>query len=306
MRVDQAVRVRAPAKVNLTLRVLGVRADGYHELRTTFQSIARYDTLTFVPERGPFRIDCDEASCPGDRTNLVWQAAERLWRAMGRRGAPRDVRVRLQKTIPLQAGLGGGSSDAAATLRALSVLWRSRLRDADLHVIGTALGADVPYFLEGGTVLGVGRGDRLFLLAEPPAAWVAVVVPGFGVSTRSAYAWWDAAAGASLGPAQPGGTEGWPIPAADRGNDLQAPVASRHPEIRRLLRELGRHGASYAAMSGSGSAVFGVFDSRAGAAGAAEALARGRRRTFVARTLNRREYARQAKPHPLPVRSRSV
>src|SRR4029079_274972 len=119
-----ANRVRAFAKINLSLRVLGTRPDGYHELRTIFQSIALHDTLTIRASRGPFRLTCDDPNCPSDYTNLIWRAAERLWKAAGRRGAPRDLAIDLAKRIPLEAGLGGGSSDAAAALRVLGRMWR--------------------------------------------------------------------------------------------------------------------------------------------------------------------------------------
>ena len=118
-----------------------------------------------------------------------------MWAASGRRGALRDVEVRLTKRIPLQAGLGGGSSDAAAALRALGSLWR--VKDAALREIAATLGADVPYFLEGGTVLGLDRGDLLFPLVDHPAAWVTLVLPAFGVSTADAYRWWDEEAGSA-------------------------------------------------------------------------------------------------------------
>ena len=120
------MRVRAHAKINLSLRVLGVRADGYHELRTVFQSIALHDTLTIRRARGPFRLTMDDPACPSDETNLIWRAAERLWTASGRRGAPRDVAIDVAKRIPMQAGLGGGSSDAAAALQALGAIVADR------------------------------------------------------------------------------------------------------------------------------------------------------------------------------------
>src|SRR5437773_3890901 len=145
-----AVRVSAYAKINLSLRVLGVRLDGYHELRTIFQSIALHDTLTARVRRGPFALQCDDPKCPADETNLVWRAAEQVWAASGRGGTMRDVEVRLTKRIPLEAGLGGGSSDAAAALRVFGSLWR--VKDGPLRDIAATLGADVPYFLEGGTV----------------------------------------------------------------------------------------------------------------------------------------------------------
>src|SRR5438034_4818861 len=149
------VTVKAFAKINLTLRVLGVRADGYHDLRTMFQSVSLHDTLTFCSARGAFGIECDDPGCPTDRTNLVWRAAEAVWRAAGHRGRPTDVQVRIVKRIPLQAGLGGGSSDAAATIRGLASLWHVDLASGGLHAIARTLGADVPFFLKGGTALGL-------------------------------------------------------------------------------------------------------------------------------------------------------
>ena len=187
----RAVRVRAFAKINLALRVVGVRADGYHELLTTFQSLALHDTLTFTVVRGPFHIACDDPACPVDRTNLVWRAADEIWRAAGRRGEPGGVRVHIEKRIPLAAGLGGGSSDAAASLRALSSLWGVELGEDRLRRIAAGLGADVPYFLEGGTALGVGRGDVLFPLIDWPASWIVLLLPDFGVSTVDAFRWFD-------------------------------------------------------------------------------------------------------------------
>src|SRR5471030_624639 len=106
---NSVMRVQAFAKINLSLRVLGARDDGYHELRTIFQSIALHDTLTIRAIRGPFQLTCDDPACPADETNLIWRAADRMWKAAGRRGALRDVAIHLDKQIPMQAGLGGGS-----------------------------------------------------------------------------------------------------------------------------------------------------------------------------------------------------
>ena len=276
-----AMRVRAFAKINRSLRVLATRSDGYHELRTIFQSIALHDTLTIRRARGRFQLTCDDPACPTDGTNLIARAAEQLWHAAGRRGAPRDVAIDLEKKIPMQAGLGGGSSDAAAALRALAARWR--VGQSQVRTVAAALGADVPYFLEGGSVLGLERGDLLFRLADPPPAWVVLVIPDFGVSTSEAFAWFDATA--------PG--KG----AAARGelvNDLEAPVAARHPEIGRIISALRRAGASQAAMSGSGSAVFGLFPSRPGAIRAAARLRSRAQKTLVTRTLNHQKYQRLA------------
>jgi 4-diphosphocytidyl-2-C-methyl-D-erythritol kinase len=269
------MRVRAFAKINRSLRVLGIRSDGYHELRTIFQSIALHDTLTIRARPGAFALTCDDPACPTDETNLVARAAAALWRAAGRRGAPRDVAIDLQKRIPMQAGLGGGSSDAAAALRALAQRWR--VGEAKVRVTAAALGADVPYFLEGGAVLGLERGDLLFRLVEPPPHWVVLVLPGFGVSTKDAFAWFDRDRRRN-------------DVAQELVNDLQAPVAARHPEIARVIAALRRSGASHAAMSGSGSAVFGLFCAHETAVQAARRLKSASRRTLVTRTLNHQKY----------------
>src|SRR5262244_1191420 len=168
------MRVRAFAKINLSLRVLGTRADGFHELQTIFQSISLHDTLTIRRARGPLRLTCDDPACPADETNLIWRAADRVWKAARRRGAPSDLTIRVRKRIPLSAGLGGGSSDAAAAIRAFARLWH--VDDRHARAIGRELGADVPYFFEGGTVLGLERGDLLFPLLDRPRAWVVLVV----------------------------------------------------------------------------------------------------------------------------------
>ena len=311
----RAIRMRAFAKINLLLRVLGSRPDGYHELRTVFQSLALHDTLTFRPATGALRISCNEAACPTDATNLVWRAAERVWRAAGRRGAPREAEVHIVKRIPIEAGLGGGSSDAAAAVRALAALWRVDLGDDRMREVAASLGADVSYFLEGGTVLGLERGDLLFPLQDVAPAWVVLVIPPFGVSTKDAYGWWDEHVEGRerrLRPVRrpsPRGRSarewGWgPTSTGNDGstarvirlighelrNDLEEPVTARHPEIARLVNALRRHGAIHAAMSGSGSAVFGLFERRTDAAAAADVFPRRGRRVIVTRTVNRSRY----------------
>jgi 4-diphosphocytidyl-2-C-methyl-D-erythritol kinase len=284
---SRVVRVRAPAKINLTLRVDARRADGYHDLRTVFQAVALHDTLTFEVVPGPFRLECNDPACPTDATNLVWRAAQALWKAGGRRGTARDVRVRIVKRIPAQAGLGGGSSDAAATLGALARLWRLALSPERRLAVAAGLGADVPFFLTGGTALGIGRGDRLFLLPDLPPAWVAIACPAFGVSTKDAYTWLDEDRAMGRRPRAASIPDAFSRmwPPGELGNDLEPPVRRRHPAIGRLVRALMRKGAVYAAMSGSGSAVFGLFPSEGGARAAARALQTPACRTFVTRTL---------------------
>lgn len=293
----RVTRVRAFAKINRSLRVLGVRPDGYHDLRTTFQTLALCDTLSFVEGPGLFEIQCDDPGCPVDRTNLVWRAAELMWHASGRRGRLEGLQVRVAKRIPMLAGLGGGSSDAAATLRGLNAVWRVGAVEADLLSLAATLGADVPFFLVGGMALGLERGDVLFPLEERPAAWVVLVLPGFGVSTKDAYGWLDRASAeerrrrAGRRPARKALD-----PYEEEGNDLEGPVAARHPAISRIVRKLRREGATCAAMSGSGSAVFGLFGARAPAESAAVAVAGAGRQVVVTRTLSRRRYRSLARP----------
>jgi 4-diphosphocytidyl-2-C-methyl-D-erythritol kinase len=291
-RSNGAVRVRALAKINLSLRVLGTHADGYHELRTTFQSLALHDTLTLTPTRGPLTLTADDPGCPSDRTNLVWQAAERLWRDDRRRGRPSGVTMHLDKRIPMQAGLGGGSSDAAAALRGLARVWKMRVSDGDLHRLAAGLGADVAYFLRGGSALGVGRGEVLFPLEDRPSAIVVLVIPDFGVSTKDAYRWWDE----SHDPAVVSSQSGWTVAGGEQGNDLERPVAARHPEVSKIVKRLRALGAAEAAMSGSGSAVFGLFPNESAAFLAADALASRSRRVTITRTVGRREYQRLSAP----------
>src|SRR5687768_4939116 len=157
----RSVNLPAFAKINLDLRVLGSRPDGFHDLKTVFQSLALFDNVTVTTRRGPFTVTCDEPDIPTDRRNLVWKAASLLHRvSTGKGSAPRDIAIDLRKRVPAQAGLGGGSSDAAMTLLALNALWKLDLDLATLTRIGARLGADVPYFLVGGTALGLGRGDE--------------------------------------------------------------------------------------------------------------------------------------------------
>ncbi len=288
-RVGRVVRAKAFAKINLSLRVLGTRPDGYHEVRTTLQSLALHDTLTFTERSGPFQIVCDNPACPVDANNLVWRAAERMWRVAGHRRALTGLSVRIAKKIPMQAGLGGGSSDAAAAIRALAAWWRIDVDGRRVRQIAAGLGADVPFFLHGGTALGVGRGDVLVPIPDALKAWVVLVLPAFGVSTAEAYRWWDEDQGMARGPSHALGASptGW-------SNDLEPPVARRHPQIARIGKTLMRHGASHAAMSGSGSVVFGLFTSRAIAEAAAAAVG-GSCRVLMTSTMNRAKHEKETR-----------
>lgn len=289
-----AVRVRAFAKVNLVLRVLGRRPDGYHEVRTILQSVALHDTLTFEPRRGALQIDCDTPGVPLDDRNLVWKALALVHqRVRGGSGTPSGLRVTIVKRIPSEAGLGGGSSDAAAALLAASALWRLSLDLPTLARLAGHLGADVPFFLAGGTALGSGRGDDVSPLPEPPVSSLVILKPHFGVSTAAAYRWVDDDQRLTSRRGRRRLPSGWPRWATEATNDMEAPVARRQPGIRRAVRALTRAGADYAAMSGSGSAVFGVFSDHAGARRAELQLAAGEWTVLRTRTLGRAAVARE-------------
>lgn len=288
------LRLPAFAKINLDLRILGVRADGYHDLRTVFQSLALADEVHIRRTRTPFALSCDTAGVPLDERNLVWKAASLLWRtSKDARGGPRGVHVHLVKRIPAEAGLGGGSANAAVALLALNRLWSLGLDLPTLSRIGARLGADVPFFLVGGTALGLGRGDDIYPLVDLPRVHVVVVRPAFGVSTAEAYGWFDAQPRPRSRPAPRPAPPGWPAWAASLGNDLEPPVVRHHPAIGRIRQTLLKAGAVAAAMSGSGSAVFGLFEDAATAARTADALARPGWTVVATRTLSRAEYHRR-------------
>ena len=282
------------AKVNLDLRILGVRPDGYHDLRTVFQSLALADIVTISNGRGPLTLTCDDPQVPTDRRNLAWKAASLLWReARLAHGEPRNVVIHLQKRIPAEAGLGGGSADAAVTLIGLNRLWKLGLDGASLSRLGARIGADVPFFLVGGTALGLGRGDDIYPLADMPKVYVVLIRPGFGVSTVEAYRWYDEeirhprkpATGKPMPPS-------WPAWASALRNELEPPVVRHHPTIARIRQMLMDAGAVTAAMSGSGSAVFGLFERAEAARRTARDLARPGWLVVATRTLNRYEYQR--------------
>ena len=288
------LRVRACAKINLSLGVGPARHDGYHQVRTVLQAIDLHDTLTFTARPGPFTIVCAEPGIPTDSRNLIWKAAFELSRITGLPGVE-GIEVRLQKRIPAEAGLGGGSSDAAATLRALSVLWKLKLDAAALASVARLVGADVPYFLVGGAAFGSGRGDDLLPLADIRPFHVVIAKPSFGVSTPAAYAWFDEDGGVQ---AASRALAAWPEALLSVRNDLEPPVTRRHPYVAELVARLEEQGADAAAMSGSGSAVFGLFSTPARAAKAAKTCAAAGASVIRARTLGRKEYNRQAALSP--------
>jgi 4-diphosphocytidyl-2-C-methyl-D-erythritol kinase len=292
----RALVLRPTAKINLMLRV-GVRQpDGYHDVRTLMQSIGLSDTLTFTPRKGPFALQTRAPGVPTDESNLVWRAADALWQSAGRPGAPRDVHVRLEKVIPPAAGLGGGSSDAAAALLGLNAIWDLRRPRRELMRLAASLGADVPFFLQCGTALCIGRGDEVYPVDDAARMGIIVIKPSFGVSTADAYHWLDddrAGSSPVMHEREPREIEiGWQTGPVLVVNDLEAPVARRHPGIVEMIDACIREGAMAAAMSGSGSAVYGVFP-EAVANRAAKRLNRPDWLVLLTRTVPRHEAARR-------------
>ena len=273
----------APAKLNLGLRVLRRRPDGFHDLETAFLPLAWADRLT-ADHDASLRLACSDPDLPADGNNLVLRAALALadWAGIAPRAA-----LTLDKRLPYGAGLGGGSSDAAAALRLLAGLWRLDVPAPALHALAAGLGSDVPFFLGGAPALATGRGERLELLVRDDGTpwrcpfWLVVAVPPVHVSTAEAYGLVvpDDGLRPSLRAAiLSDNLARW---RREIANDFEAPIAAHHPAIGHALEALRTSGAGYAAMSGSGSAVFGAFDDALRAAAAAERLAGAGCRTWA-------------------------
>jgi len=288
------LRVSAFAKVNLRLDVLGRRADGYHELRTVFQSITLHDTLRLERTRRPgiqleIRGDAGLAQSPA-KENLAWRAANALRRELRLSGG---VRIELEKRIPVGRGLGGGSSDAAAALVGLLRLTRRHIAPERLLAIAASLGADVPFFLFGGRALGTSRGDEIYPLPEIGPRTIVVVSPRqIAVNTREAYGWLDRRL-TKVPPISKLWTFCalcWSSQGGGLSNDFEAPVFRRHPRLARIRRALLRAGAAEATLAGSGSAVFGVFQTPAQARRSARQFPEDQ--VFLCSTLSRKAHAR--------------
>jgi 4-diphosphocytidyl-2-C-methyl-D-erythritol kinase len=288
--MKKCVRLSAFAKVNLHLRVLGRRPDGYHELRTVFQAVSLHDTLKLCFSRRPgIRLTIDDPSLPAGPENLVYRAIDAIGCELGFRGG---IDAELEKRIPVGRGLGGGSSDAAAALIGILRLTRKKLPLPKLIEIAASLGADVPFFLFGGRALGVNRGDEIYPLPDMPRRSVVVVSPrSIAVPTKEAYRWLSAELTNRAEPPNIWGfcTLCW-SPPGQLSNDFEGPVFRRYPELENLRDGLLGAGAAEAALAGSGSAVFGVFRSPAQARRAAGKFTEDS--AFVAETLSREEYGR--------------
>lgn len=284
------IHVTAPAKVNLILRVLARRPDGYHDLWSLMQTVALEDhlTLRLKPDSVGIRIETDQPSLPTDRRNLIYRAAERVL-AEAHVASGLDIAVR--KRIPVSAGLGGGSSDAAATIAGLNRLLALGWPAEKMARVSEELGSDVPFFFFAPSAVVQGRGERVARLALAGERWVVLVHPGFPIETRWAYERLAAsrAAVAPLsetlqnlsGPTPVSWDEVIPL----MENDFEPALAPSHPELGEIKRALLQHGAEAALLSGSGATVFGVFKDENSAV---------RAETAVGRVRGRRAYAVRA------------
>ena len=276
------VEEKACAKVNLTLSVGEKRPDGYHEVETVMTGVGLHDTVTLYRNAGPWdKLECDPPVTERAGDNLCMKALRVFFEEFGPK---KDfVTIRLEKTIPTQAGLGGGSSDAAAVLRALRTLYAPQMIDGQLEEMAARLGSDVPFFIRGGTALATGRGEKLAALPDMPPCWLVIVKPEESHSTAAMYAAIDNMPQRVSGDSRAvrEGLEKGDLSAvaAGLGNDFQQvlPEDSAVPAIVEALRQ---RGALNAQMSGSGSAVFGLFRRREEAEAAAETLKETYPRTF--------------------------
>ncbi|MFQ5816971.1 MAG: 4-(cytidine 5'-diphospho)-2-C-methyl-D-erythritol kinase [Terriglobia bacterium] len=285
------LRLPAFAKINLGLELLGRRSDGYWEIATFYQTVGLCDRLRLRLRRAAdIRLRVEPAALPADSRNLVWRA---LALARRRFGIRQGVEVELKKNIPVARGLGGGSSDAAAALIGLLRLVRRQVELTELARLGARLGADAPFFFLGGRALGVGRGDEVYALDDLPKTYCLLVCPAQAIPTRRAYAWVPSVSGLTLRRRASilCGSSRMPGCPWGMGNDFEAVVFPRFPELARIKRQLAAGGAQVTALSGSGSTVFGLFRQRA-------AVLQARRRcpagatVLLTETLSRARYAR--------------
>jgi 4-diphosphocytidyl-2-C-methyl-D-erythritol kinase len=292
------VRIPAFAKINLRLDILGKRADGFHELRTIFQTISLHDEIRLRASRRPgitLTVRGNETlSAEPVQKNLVYRAVDTVRRELKLHGG---VEIELKKTIPTGRGLGGGSSDAAAAMLGYLRLKQEKLSAAKMLELAASLGADVPFFLLGGRALGVSRGDEIYPLADVPKLHILVVAPrDIHVPTPDAFRWVKAKPlGLTKGAVNPKLAKfcalSWSAQGSGLSNDFEGPVFRRYPRLERIKWALLQRGASEASLAGSGSAVFGVFPSPAMARRAAVGFPHDQ--TFVCETLSRERYARR-------------
>jgi len=322
--------VRSFGKINIGLKIGRRREDGFHELRTIYQTIAIADLIKVEVGRGVgIEIACKDPRVPLDESNTCYRMAERVLRALKTRG---KVRISIEKNLPVQGGLGAASSNAVATMLALERALKRELPAAERLRLAAEVGSDVPLFLVGGTVLGIGRGEQVYPLEDLPSLPCVIATPSVAVSTPAAFADWDrkVESTASSKLTEHEGSDkielfshsvfewlsgsnysptGVPGKAGDRaeallldlvrtgmGNDFESVVFPKYPVIREVKRALERSGAKYVSLSGSGSAVYGLFADQQTASRAAKSLNDKDVPAVATETLTRLSYWKEMFP----------
>ncbi|HKU76652.1 MAG TPA: 4-(cytidine 5'-diphospho)-2-C-methyl-D-erythritol kinase [Pyrinomonadaceae bacterium] len=293
------------AKINWILRILGKRPDGYHEVVTVLQTISLKDELTIqLSENGPIKLTCDDPTIPTDNSNLIIKATQLLSEC---RQDWFGASIHLSKRIPAQGGLGGGSSNAAVALLAINELWKASSVSVEELLDPSDLGADVPFFLMGGRCAATGIGEVLRPLPDAPKQYLIVITPNAKVSTAHAYAALNAPSlttfdyvsilSSSLADLNSADSRQWPL-----RNDFERVIFEIEPEIERVKNALLDAGAWGALLAGSGSSVFGVFDSEAARDRGLENLrCEAGWRVFPCETISREEYVRAMNSSGIPL-----
>ena len=288
------------AKINWNLRILGKRTDGYHEIQTLLQTVSLHDNLSFTLQEDPeVLLSCNDPHIPTDETNLIHRAAVILRDNFGIKSG---AKIELEKLIPLQGGLGGGSSNAAVTLLALAHLWQLPIDASELSKIAASLGADVPFFFYGGCALATGIGTTLSSLPDRPPVPLLIVTPNAKVSTQEAYAELgftalttpesDSILAVSRGAGDSQDFDQWRVP-GELANDFEQVIFDIEPEIARAKKALMQAGARAALLAGSGSSVFGIFEGREAQQRALQEIrVESGWRVFSCDTISREEYVR--------------
>lgn len=283
-------KMRSAAKINLAIDVLGKRPDGYHEVSMIMQTISLYDTIHASIEKDEIRVTTNSALIPTNRENIVYRAAEYLKKTYA---IKTGAWLHIDKSIPVAAGLAGGSTDAAAALKLLNQLWDLRLNKNELMFAGMQLGADVPYCIQGGTVLAEGLGERLTPIKSLPECHILLAKPCAGLSTKEVYQGLDLNRiekrpdiKAMLGAIEEGNL--YKI-AKQMCNVLEIVSIKKYPEIRQTKQKLLEYGAIGSLMSGSGPTVFGLFDEAAAAYKAYEKMKDTIQELYVVKTVNEAE-----------------
>ncbi|MDX6303272.1 MAG: 4-diphosphocytidyl-2-C-methyl-D-erythritol kinase [Blastocatellia bacterium] len=282
------------AKINLSLRVFGKRPDGYHEVDTVLQTISLHDTITFTMTETPeIVLSCDDRSLPTGGDNLIYRAAKSL---QSRFAPGKGARICLMKRIPVQAGLGGGSSDAAVTLLALAHLWQVTAKGPELLEMAADLGADAPFFFFGGTARGTGAGNNMAPLGDAPDQFLLLIKPSANIATSAAYKSLKArslttAEAKTILSSSERGDFSDSFDSTDLQNDFEPAVFELEPEIKRAKVALTKAGAKAALLAGSGSAVFGIFDNGDAQERAIQMIElEAGWRVFLCRTVGRNAY----------------